>query len=143
MNALTYPWIVEALGRKVKFTAIDVDSELADFQNKIFKNIGYGEQAMAVQGDILVDKPIEADVAFMFKLLPLLEHQEKGSAKKVVNSIPSKIVVVSYPTKSISGKSKGMLDNYREFMNQLIVGESWGVEEVLLDGELLYIINKI
>ncbi|WKZ30959.1 MAG: hypothetical protein QY318_03890 [Candidatus Dojkabacteria bacterium] len=142
MNALTYPWMQEAFGQSVKYTGVDVDSELADFQNRIFMKLGLEERAKAIQGDILCDELLEADVVFLFKLLPLLEHQVKGSGGEILKQLKAKYIVVTFPTKSIGGKEKGMVDNYRTLISAVTSGEEWAVEEVLMESEVLFVISK-
>lgn len=142
MNTMTYSWIATAFGNEVEYTGVDVDSELANFQNSVFKLLNQDSKAKAVQGDILVDELISADVTFLFKLLPLLEHQEKGSAKRILSELPSKVVVVSFPTRSIGGKEKGMLANYREMMNNSMYGESFNQKEIILDSESIFILIR-
>lgn len=141
MNTMTYPWIATAFGEDVKYTGVDVDSEVASFQNSVFKLMSLDSKAKAVQGDVLVDQLIPADVTFLFKILPLLEHQEKGSAKRILSELPSKVVVVSFPTRSIGGKEKGMLEGYREFIAEL-TRNTQSNEELLLDNELIEIIIR-
>ncbi|GAB1442669.1 hypothetical protein MASR2M39_15050 [Ignavibacteriales bacterium] len=73
--------------------------------------------------DLMVDEiPFsDYDVVFLFKTLSCIERQEKGSAKKILqNALAAPVVVVSFPSKSIGGKEKGMVESYSNFLEELL-----------------------
>ena len=137
VNALTYPY----MGSSVGYVGYDLDSDLIDFINTFFDIYNFDLASVGL-GDILLMDFEECDITFLFKLIPLLEKQESGSSLDVLEGINSKYIVVSYPTNSISGKDKGMVENYRGSFFSLINGKGWVVEEVLFDSELVFIVRK-
>ena len=46
----------------------------------------------------------KADLCFMFKLLDSLETMRKNISKDLISSVDAKFIVVSFPTKTLSGK---------------------------------------
>lgn len=138
INALT----VRFMPGLKEYTGFDLDREMIDFINEVYLRTGISDLARARVGDILIDQPIDADLTMMLKLAPLLERQEKGSTRRVLKKIPSKFIALSYPTKSISGREKGMEHNYRESFKETVQEESWGITEILFENELLFIIKK-
>ena len=71
--------------------------------------------------DILCEVPNgEYDLTIMFKLVPLLEQQKKGKFAEIIEKINSKYFVVSFPTKTLTGKNVGMVNYYKDFFNDYI-----------------------
>ncbi|MBQ3305401.1 MAG: Rmt family 16S rRNA (guanine(1405)-N(7))-methyltransferase [Clostridia bacterium] len=56
------------------------------------------------------------DVALLFKLLPLLERQENGGAARIMNTVNARHIIVSFPTRTLGGRSVGMAGNYTRWM---------------------------
>ncbi len=85
------------------YTSIDIDIDEIEFLNRVFEL--YGEKRMsAVVGDVFKLENNSADLIFMFKLLPVIEQQSRGSSKKILDSLDFKYCVVTFPTRSIGGK---------------------------------------
>ena len=81
------------------------------------------------------------DVALLFKLLPLLERQENGSAARIMNSINARHIIVSFPTRTLSGRSVGMTENYARWMEAHIPGGMAVQDQFEARNELFYIIE--
>jgi 16S rRNA (guanine(1405)-N(7))-methyltransferase len=139
LNPLTFLWM--DLAKDAKYFAFDIDKNQAEFLKSIFKILNINQVKIGL-GDILVDEFPKADVAFFFKVLPLLEHQQKGSSLPVLQKQDSKFLVVSFPTKSISGKQKGMIDFYSKQFQDLIRNQPWQSKKLLFENELVFIIKK-
>jgi len=60
----------------------------------------------------------EADVAFLFKLVPVLEQQKKGLAYRLIQSIHAKTIVITFPIRSLSGRAKDMEQYYSSQFEQ-------------------------
>ncbi len=138
LNALTYYW----MGEGVKYVGYDVDQRQIDFVNSIFDISDSSENAVVRLGDIFEEKYLEADVTMFLKVLILLERQKKGSSLEVLKKCKSKYIVVSFPTRSISGKNKGMKKYYTNYFMDLISEEKWKVEKMEFDGELVFVVEK-
>jgi len=50
--------------------------------------------------------------------------------------------VVSFPVKTLGGKSKGMPANYERILYNLIRGKDWQVTKLLFETELVFVIYK-
>jgi len=100
----------------------DIDVEANKEINRFFTENGLSNFSSSNR-DLMVDEiPFsDYDVVFLFKTLSCIERQEKGSAKKILhNALAAPIVVVSFPSKSIGGKEKGMVENYSNFLEELL-----------------------
>ncbi|MDP3093768.1 MAG: hypothetical protein Q8N16_03315 [bacterium] len=139
LNPLSWPWM--NLPENCHYLGFDIDKEQNDFLNNVFKLAG-PKRFRAKLGDILVDRSPRADVIFLLKLLPLLEHQQKGISLDILKRMPAKFLVVSFPTKTISGRQKGMIDFYSKQFQDLIRNEPWETEKILFPTELVFVIKK-
>jgi len=122
-----------------KYYALDIDRRMADLINRYFLHIGLPPLADCF--DIAGGPPdISADLAFLFKVLPVAERQGKNAAKLLLRGINTKYIAVTYPTKSLSGKSKGMYksytDNFREINCYRLIGEAE------IGNEIVFVVDK-
>ena len=138
LNPLTYFWLPQG----IKYYGYDIDQEQAQFLTAIFKLLKVNRVKIGL-GDIFVDRSPKADIVFLLKLLPLLEHQKKGSSLVTLEKQDAKWLVVSFPTKSLGGKPKNMIDFYSKQFQDLIRNQPWQTEKILFPTELVFVINKM
>ncbi len=138
VNALTYPWMEE----EIEYVGFDVDKELIKFINNVFKLLGYTPKANVRLGDVLIGDFEDSDITLLLKVLILFERQVSGVELDILRGIPSRYIVVSYPTQSISGKRKGMVEKYRSDFYKLVQAEGWLIREILFSNEIIFIIEK-
>jgi 16S rRNA (guanine(1405)-N(7))-methyltransferase len=138
VNALTYPWMDDG----IEYVGFDVDKELIKFINNVFSLLGYAPKAKVRLGDVLIGEFEESDITLLLKVLILFERQVSGVELEILRGIPSKYIVVSYPTQSISGRKKGMVEKYRSDFYKLIQDEGWLIREILFTNEIVFIIEK-
>ena len=140
LNPLTLPWM--DLGKTAQYFAYDIDENTIDFINKYLKLTGL--KSMALAQDVIVQPPmVEADVALLLKTIPCLEQQEKGCSIRLIEALRAKQIVVSFPVKSIGGKSKGMAENYERILYNLIRGRDCQVTKLPFETELVFVIYKL
>lgn len=138
LNALTYFW----MDSKINYLGVDVDVELINFINEVYELFGIRKAGVKL-GDILEDKFTDkAELVLLLKALPLLEHQKKNCSLTVLREIKCKFLVVSFPTRSISGKDKGMVEFYTNYFQNLVKEENWQTEKLFFDSELVFIVRK-
>lgn len=82
------------------------------------------------------------DAALLFKVLPLLERQKTGAADDVLQSVNAKSVVVSFPTRSLSGRNVGMEENYSRWMDAHIPENRTVAGRFTTENELFYILKE-
>lgn len=128
---------------KTKFTGVEIDSFLVEKSNLYFEKHHSGSKL--IQGDIFEyvnqkGEISEFDAVFLLKTLPCIEQQEKGISQKLIDNLNCRVIVVSYPAKSLTGKEKGMVSNYTEFQKSLIFsGETVSFQ---MDNELFFIMKR-
>ena len=125
----------------VEYYAYDIDTRLIALMNTFFSYLSGSYQAGCT--DLLVSVPeIEADVVFLFKTLPCLEQQEKGMSEKIITSLNARHIVISFPVKSLTGKSKGMENYYHTFAMNLIQRLNLEFFKLEYPTEIFYVIQK-
>ena len=139
LNPLTLPWM--NLPPAASYKAFDIDEEQIDFLSLAFVLLRLNN-AFAEPGDILIDEYDYADVVFMLKLLPCLEHQKKGCSIEIIKKQKCKYAVVSFPAGSLSGRKRGMADFYSANFRQLTKDEKWDIKEIMFDNEVVFVIKK-
>jgi 16S rRNA (guanine(1405)-N(7))-methyltransferase len=130
------------LAPEAEYRAYDIDSEEVAFLQNVFSLIAPQAKMHVELGDILSDRFAYADVTLFLKLLPVLEHEKKGSSLGVLKKQQCKHLVVSFPRESIGGREVGMTDFYRNWFRELITPESWDAEELLFPNEIVFVIRK-
>jgi 16S rRNA (guanine(1405)-N(7))-methyltransferase len=125
----------------VQYYAYDIDTRLIVLINTFFSYLNQSYKAQC--SDILVSIPgIEADMVFLFKTLPCLEQQEKGVSEKIITSLKAKYIVISFPSKSLTGKAKGMENYYHTFAMELINRLNLEYFKLEYPNEVFYVLNK-
>lgn len=137
-NPLTIPWMNLAAG--ASYVAADIDLEMVDFLDRYLKLAAVNGSAMV--NDLVAGPPdVEADVAFLFKTLPCLQHQVSDLGG-IIERIRAKWVVCTFPTRSLGNRAKGMVENYRAFFEKIVDGRHWRSKEVVLRSELIFLIER-
>ena len=128
LHPFALPWM--GLPPGTHYFACDIDSRIVGALGRLFE---CAQQPGAAEcRDLLVSPPeCEVDVALLLKTVPCLEQQEKGATLKLLRHLRARYVVLSFPTYSLGGKSKGMRQHYGRTAEGL--AEALGVEMQRLD----------
>jgi len=139
LNPLTIPWM--NFPKNTLYTAYDIDTEEVLFLGEVLSLVGIKNIKIEI-GDLFIDQPKKADIVFILKVLPLLEKQERGSALKIMARQKCRYLVISFPTKSISGKEKGMAGFYSDQFEKMIASEEWHFEKLLFPQEVVFVVKR-
>lgn len=125
-----------------KYYASDINVKLIDLLNYFFSVSNINGHAFA--SDILYKIPdVQVQNVFLFKIIPLLEQQQKGYSKVLARRLKSEFFTITFPTRSLSGKNVGMYRFYNELMHNYFTGDEF---EYCLQkeyfNEALYIIRR-
>lgn len=143
LNPLTLPWMQRtgAVDHAVHYFAYDIDVDLADFLTSYLQVRGASGRGYV--HDLVVDAPSQAaDVALIFKTLPVLEQIEAGAGARLIETVNAPVLLVSYPARSLGGRHKGMVAHYEEQFSALMANRSWSVEKFLFESELVFRVIK-
>lgn len=140
IHPLSIPWM--SLPGDVEYWAYEIDNRLVSCLNKYFQAIGY--KPLARMQDVICTPPEEAgDIAFVMKMVPCLERREKGISIRLLKTLKVKYLVVSFPTKSLSGRSKHMTSFYTQFFYNMVDGLNWEVIRLPISEELVFVVDKL
>jgi 16S rRNA (guanine(1405)-N(7))-methyltransferase len=138
LNPMAFPWM--GLPNTVEYFAYDIHEPRVDFLNHYFRLQGLAPLAR-VQ-DIALTAPQEtADVALFLKEMPRFERNYPGSGRRLLLDLPVRYLVISFPTVSTHG-GRSLVNRYREFFADLVSGQDWPVEELMFEGEMVFIAEK-
>lgn len=138
-NPLAVPWM--NVPATTLYAAYDIDTALCSFVGAVLPLLGV--QGSADVCDLVTGPPpVAADVALVLKVIPLLEQQRRGTGADLLRAIQAPRLVVSFPTRSLGGRNVGMLETYRRYMTTLAATEGWSPHEIVLPGELVFIIRR-
>lgn len=139
LNPLSFPW----MGLKsVTYYAYELSPDDASFIQSYFEVMRKysGLDGKAFSADLLqLPKLPRCDVCFLFKALDSLESLKRGISHNLLSSIDAKFVVVSFPTRSISGKRRL---KERSWFLALLKELNLSYKIIELENELFYVIEK-
>ncbi len=124
LNPFGLPWM--DLPVNACYTPVDMDCGLIDRINRLFSVLGRGDRAICLDLLSLLFRPLPLsptgafDLILLLKILPPLERRERGSSLKLLQALRARRIVVSFPSRSLGGNSKGMETGYPGFMKELV-----------------------
>lgn len=139
LNPLNLPWM--PISSPITYYASDIFGDMLRFLNQVFRLREI--QGHATLCDLSQNVPAQtADVAFILKTIPCLEQLDRSIGKNLLETIQAKQLVISYPTKSISKKEKGMRDFYAAQFDTLVTNKAWQITRLDFENELVFIVDK-
>lgn len=139
LNPLSYG----LMKTKVEYYAYDLSKEEVKVINQFFKDKKINGKARIL--DLLeiekVKKLPKADVAFLFKMTDVLD-KGKGhkTSEEIIKAIPTKFVVISFPTLTMSGKP--MNHPRRGWIELMCKRLGYDLKVLEFSNELFYVIKK-
>ncbi|MCC7290022.1 hypothetical protein IT417_02125 [bacterium] len=100
------------------YICFDIDTSQQHFLNEIFKSEGKTNMKAIVCDALMYDFP-RAELAILFKLLPVLNQIDSKKCDEFLNKLEVNYLVVSFPNRSLSGKEKGMRENYKIYVEKV------------------------
>lgn len=139
LGPLAAPWWGLATGTVIH--AWDIDVALVEFVAGCLRELGMEPRAATVD---LLDVPSwpRVDVALVLKTLPCLEQQRAGAGEALLAAIDAPRIVVSFPTRSLGGRSKGMRDTYATWFEALLSRRGWDADACTIGPELVYVVRR-
>lgn len=140
LNPFFLPWM--GLPAGTRYDASDIDSGVVLAVDRLIPVLRYvgGAESRDVLAAPPVDRP---DVTLLLKTAPCLERQEPGSVVRLLRAIRSPFAVVSFPTKSLGGREKGMRRSYAKFMAEVTAELSVEVQKLEYDTEAVYVLRRL
>ena len=139
LNPLALPWMPLRAG--ARYFGCDIFSDLIAFDNAFLRHCGL--DAHLETADIFhYDFKQPVQVALLLKSLPCLEQLEKGAAGALLEAVPAQYLLVSYPIRSLGGRSKGMRQTYTAQFEALTADKKWKISKYEFSSELAFLVEK-
>lgn len=139
LNPLSIPWM--PLARHAVYRAYDIYEDMVEFLNGSFELLGVRGRAEAC--DVTRASGFErADLALLLKAIPCLEQVDKTAGPHLLDSLDASHILVSFPARSLCGRSKGMAEAYETEFRRMIEGRGWTVARFEFDTELAFLISR-
>jgi 16S rRNA (guanine(1405)-N(7))-methyltransferase len=139
LNPLAIPWM--PLHQDAMYYAYDIYTDMVAFVREFLAIMGVGGYAEA--RDVIQSPPTQpADLALILKTIPCLEQIDKTAGLYLLEALNADHVLVSFPVSSLSGQSKGMVENYEARFNALVQGKPWVVQRFQFPTELAFLVIK-
>lgn len=119
LNPLALPWMPLPSG--YRYWACDIDQGQMDFLNRYFGMLNLN--ATARLHDLIHGDPAQvppADVVLLFKTIPCLEQIQTGIGARLLAGLDCQVAFVSFPTRSLGGRQRGMETHYSEQFSQML-----------------------
>ncbi len=125
---------------KLTYTAIDIKQDELEIIDKYFKEKNI--KGKTIVSDLRYDLPKlpTSDLALAFKLFDVLETKGHKLAEKIIISLPAKYILVSFPTKTLSGRP--MNHPQRGWIEQLFNRLDYEFEFFQTKNEIFYLAKK-
>ena len=78
----------------------------------------------------------------MMKLLPVLEQQKKGAGIRLLAAVPAHWRVVTFPLRTLGGRSVGMERHYSDWMESNVPGGLTLDSRLVVGDELMYLFKE-
>ncbi len=138
LHVFALPWM--ELPCSTRYELTEIDTRLVSLANDWLQGLGQPGQAHAQ--DLLVTRWTQpVDVALLLKVAPCLEQQQPGATLQLLRDLPAKWVIVSFPTRSLGGRDKGMSAHYDQQMQQWADALQRPLQTVTMTRETYYFLR--
>jgi 16S rRNA (guanine(1405)-N(7))-methyltransferase len=134
---LLLPACAAARGLELNYHGLEIDRALAEFGTRYLELRGMrGTVSFA---DALDSPPTAgAEVVLLLKGSPCLERQEPGATLRLIRAVPARSFILSFPTRSLGGREKGMRENYQAFAAALAADLGLSIESRAFESETFH-----
>ena len=139
LGPLAAPWMDLPCGTRI--IACDVDRRIVEIVDSFLTAFGLAHDVTLC--DVAQRLPdVEVDVALVLKTLPCLEQQAAGAGASLLDRLPARHVVVSFPTRSLSGAGRGMEAHYRGVVDALLATRALRCQTLPFSRETVYVLTR-
>lgn len=139
LNPLAIPWMPLAEG--ATYYAYDIYEDLMSFVRDCLGLFGHPGEATATDVLSMATLP-ETDVAYLLKSLPCLEQLDKSAVVQLLERIPARHLLVTFPLHTLGGCEVGMLAHYEVHLRELLGSRNWALQRTSFENELAFLITK-
>jgi len=139
LNPLSLSWM--PLAEEFTYQCCDIYLEMMAFLQSFFNHFQMNGKAHPC--DLVNAAPgSNAQVALLLKSMPCLEQLDKSIGARLLETIQSDHILVSFPVHSLGGQKKGMVRFYKNHFYEIIAQKNWLVQEFAFKTELAFLVSK-
>jgi len=139
LNPLALPWM--PLAPNASYRAVDIFTDQIAFLNDFFALLPVAGRAET--RNVLTDCPAEpVDLALILKTIPCLEQMEKDAGRRLLEQVAARHLVISFPSRSLGGREKGMASTYGARFAQLTAGWDAKITRLDFSNELVFVVER-
>ena len=139
LNPLAMPWM--PLQKDCTYLACDVVEPQVNFLIAYFSLTS--QTGSAFTCNLLQSIPQQkVQVAFLLKLLPILDQVDLNASCTLLEQVQADHLLVSYPSKSLGGRSKGMKQTYAKHFERVTSGNKFDVKSFDFPNETVYLLSR-
>ncbi len=139
LNPLALPWM--SLAPDSTYLAVDVFADQVLFLNDFFQLAQVAGRAES--RNVLTDCPTApVDLALILKTIPCLEQMEKDAGRRLLEQVQARHLVISFPSRSLGGREKGMANTYSARFAELTAGWDAKVTRLDFSNELVFVVER-
>lgn len=132
------PLYLGAMGLSVR--GVELQTDAARLVNDWAEAFGW--DVSVTPGDLAGgDELPEADATLLMKLLPLLDKQLPGGGRALLARVRSKRALVTFPTRTLSGRNIGMQTHYEASFEQNLPENAKILDRFTTSNELCYVLE--
>ncbi|MDO4546978.1 MAG: 16S rRNA (guanine(1405)-N(7))-methyltransferase RmtF [Clostridia bacterium] len=133
------PLVLGRMGLKV--WACDISVGAVEIVNEWSGKCGWDVRAHPM--DLIQTQPPPGDLALFMKLLPLMERQRRGAAAELLKRTTARFKLVTFPTRTLTGRDVGMQRHYAEWFEPMIGDDIRLLDSFVQDDELCYLLEDL
>lgn len=145
MNPFSFPFMGL---RRCAYYAFDISREEIDLLQKFFQDLQVKNPTFQGRAEILdifhwskLTYLKKADVCFLFKMTDVLDRGKGHKATEaVIKIVPARRVVVSFPTRTLSGIAMNV--PYRKWFEWMCRRLGYAYRSMLFENEIFYVVEK-
>ena len=139
LNPLALSWM--PMAEDAVYYACDIYENMVSFVGNFLDHCGL-ENHVSVCDLTSATPKQEVQVAFLLKTIPCLEQMDKTIGPRLLEEVNAEHLLISFPTRSLRGKNKGMVKHYHNHFEELVAGRGWQIRSYQYDEELAFLVSK-
>ncbi len=129
--------------KKTTYYAADInESELSIIGQYFIKNKIKGKTfSLDLRHTEKISKLPKTDITFLFKVLDIIEEKGHKIAGEIISKIKSEYILISFPTKKLSGKP--MQNQRRHWLERLLKAKGIKFKTIKSENEVFYLVENL
>lgn len=139
LHPFAMPWM--GLDPGTEYVPLEMDCRLVHWINRFLK--AAGKRPTGICADLLnFQQDGKPDLVILLKTLPTLERQERGAGVKLLGQLEAHRYLVSFPSRSLGGRSRSMIRGYSVFMERIIAELGLSARRFDFPGEVFFLLER-